>query len=182
MTKLSKTKLNSLVEIFTEDIKELQYISANGEAVVVQVNQNISFEDYSSAVNELADMQFAMIENDQQIYAAYLSAFSEGYIALKYFTNIPVDVKSSERANAKDKDIERLWKIIRSDCMQDIYSAIGCVWNLLRANAVEAVRFRLDTNFAKRENFMEPINLLFEKYGDYFKSLLQSEFEQSIES
>lgn len=182
MGKLSKTKVNELVKSQFEEKKNIVYSADDGNEIIVEVRRDISFEDFCKAVNELADMQFAVGTDGEQIYVPYLGVFAEGYVALKYFTNIPVDIKSDGVVSDDSKDVERIWEIIRSPVMNDVTNAIGSLWSNLRDRANQIVHRRLNAEKDARDKMWGSVAEVVRKYAELLNGMSEEDIKKLIQT
>lgn len=180
MGKLSKTKVNELVKSQFEAKKNIVYSAGDSNEITVEVRRDISFEDFCKAVNELADMQFAVGADGEQIYVPYLAMFAEGYVALKYFTNIPVDIKSDGIVTDDSKDVERIWEIIRSPIMDDVTAAIGELWDHLCYRSNQTVHRRLNAAKDTRDKMWGSVAEVVRKYAELLNGMSEEEVKSLI--
>lgn len=180
MGKLSKTKVNELVKSQFEAKKNIVYPAVDGNEIIVEVRRDISFEDFCKAVNELADMQFAVGADGEQIYVPYLDVFAEGYVALKYFTNISVDIKSDGVVSDDSKDVERIWEIIRSPIMADVTNVIGSLWSNLCDRANQIVHRRLNAEKNSRDKMWDSVAEVVSKYAELLNGMSKKEKEDLL--
>lgn len=144
MAKVSKTKMDAIIKSKKPETKEISIVISDEKTVVVEVNPNISFENFSLAVQELANLQFSIDEeNKAATYVASVAPFAEWYTKLKYFTNVDVAPNAAD-GQLDEKEVERIWNLRFCDEFErKVTEIIGDVWYEIQYAADEESKNRL---------------------------------------
>ena len=182
MSKISKTKIDAMIKANKPENHIITINAGGDKAVDITVTSTISRDDFLKAVVELVEMNFPIDKNTgKNIYAPYMNDFASWYVALKYFTDIDLDIVG-DNGEIDNTNADRIWNLRYCGTLKDdIYQIIKDVWFDIEQCAYEMIEERKNNLKPSFRKLWESLDEYFDRAKEQFKNFSEADLKKFIE-